>query len=194
MTTRARLLLVAAAVAVLGAIVLPLWEVRLLAPQYPEGLGLRILAHTVRGVRPGDLQSINGLNHYIGMKVIAPDSIPELRYMPWILIGMAVGLVLIAWRGARRALVAWMVAFVLLGGVGLWDFWRWEYDYGHNLDRENAIIVVPGMTYQPPLVGSKQLLNFTASAWPGAGTALLGLAFAAGALVLATDRRRLQVA
>ena len=114
--------------------------------------------------------------------------------MPWILVGMAVALALIAWRGARRALVAWMTAFVLLGGLGLWDFWRWEYDYGHNLDRENAIIVVPGMTYQPPLVGSKQLLNFTASAWPGAGAALLGLAFAAGAVVLVTDRRRLRVA
>ncbi len=194
MTNRARLLLAAAAVAVLGAIVLPLWEVRLIAPQYPEGLGLRILAHTVRGIRPSDLQSINGLNHYIGMKVIAPDSIPELRYMPWILLTLAAGLVLIAWRGARRALMAWMVAFVLLGGVGLWDFWRWEYDYGHNLDRENAIIVVPGMTYQPPLVGSKQLLNFTATAWPGAGAALLGIAFAAGALVLVADRRRVRVA
>lgn len=194
MTTRARLLLVAAAGAVLAAIALPLWEVRLIAPQYPEGLGLRILAHTVRGVRPGDLQSINGLNHYIGMKVIAPDSIPELRYMPWIMVGLAVALALIAWRGARRALVAWMAAFILLGGVGLWDFWRWEYDYGHNLDRERAIIVVPGMTYQPPLIGSKQLLNFTATAWPGAGAALLGFAFAAGAVVLLTDRRRLEAA
>ena len=42
------------------------------------------------------------------------------------------------------------------------------------------------MTYQPPLIGSKQLLNFTAESWPAAG-AILGVAFALGiaALVVA---------
>lgn len=194
MTNRARLLLVAASIATLAAIALPLWEVRLGAPQYPEGLGLQILSHTVRGIKPFDLENINGLNHYIGMKRIEPDSIPELRYMPWILAAMAAALALIAWRGARRALLAWLAAFALLGAVGLWDFWKWEYDYGHNLDRDNAIIVVPGMSYQPPLLGRKQLLNFTATAWPGTGAVLLGIAFATGAVVLITDRRRLRSA
>lgn len=190
MTTRTRLLLAAAAMAVLGAIVLPLWEVRLGAPQYPEGLGLQILSHTVRGIKPHDLQNINGLNHYIGMQVIEPGSIPELRYMPWILAAMAGALLLIAWRGGRRTLAAWLVAFTLLGAAGLYDFWRWEYDYGHNLDVENAAIVVPGMTYQPPLIGTKQLLNFTASAWPGSGAILLGLAGLTVATVLFATRRR----
>lgn len=190
MTSRARLLLGFAAAAVLAAIALPLWEVRLGAPQYPEGLGLQILSHTVRGIQPHDLQNINGLNHYIGMKVIEPDSIPELRYIPWILAAMAAALALVAWRGARRALAVWLVAFALLGAVGIWDFWRWEYDYGHNLDTESAAIVVPGMTYQPPLIGTKQLLNFTATAWPGTGTIVLGLAWLTGLAVLVASRRR----
>jgi copper chaperone NosL len=34
---------------------------------------------------------------------------------------------------------------------------------------ENAIIKIPGMSYQPPLIGSKQILNFTAHSWPGSG-------------------------
>ena len=38
---------------------------------------------------------------------------------------------------------------------GLIDFWRWAYDYGHNLDSEHAIIKIPGMTYQPPLIGDE---------------------------------------
>ena len=86
---------------------LPLWEVRLGAPQYPEGLGLRIYAHTVTGIKPHDLTNINGLNHYIGMKPITPAAIPELRIMPW-LIGalVAVGVVL-AVLGARRGLWIW---------------------------------------------------------------------------------------
>jgi hypothetical protein len=64
------------------------------------------------------------------------------------------------------------------------DFWRWEYDYGHNLDFEHAIIKVPGMTYQPPLIGSKQLLNFTASSWPSLGGIAVGMAFLLGAVAL----------
>jgi copper chaperone NosL len=161
MTSRTRFLLVIGFLIGLAALRLPLWEVRLGAPQYPEGLGLRIHAHTVTGIKEHDLDNINGLNHYIGMKPITPEAIPELRYMPW--------------------LIGWLIAFALLGAVGLWDFWRWEYDYGHNLDMEKAIIIVPDMTYQPPLIGSKQLLNFTATAWPGLGTIALGISFLTGA-------------
>jgi copper chaperone NosL len=50
----------------------------------------------------------------------------------------------------------------------MYDFWRWEYNYGHNLDPDAAIIV-PGMAYQPPLIGFKQLLNFGAYSMPDVG-------------------------
>lgn len=190
MTPRMRLLLGLTMVVGLAALVLPLWEVRLGAPQYPEGLGLRIFAHTVAGIKPQDLQNINGLNHYIGMQEIRPDAIPELRFMPWIIAGLLFAGAAVAWRGSRRALAIWLVVFALLGAVGLWDFWRWEYDYGHNLDMDKAIIIVPDMTYQPPLIGSKQLLNFTATAWPGLGALALGVPFLAGVLVLVLGRRK----
>ncbi len=172
-----------------AALVLPLWEVRLKAPQYPEGIGLRILAHTVTGLKPNDLANINGLNHYIGMRPIEPDAIPELRAMPWIIGALLLSGIGLAARGARRGLRRWLVVFALLGVVGLYDFYRWEYDYGHNLDMEQAIIVVPGMTYQPPLIGSKQLLNFTAIAWPGVGALALGIAFMGVAAGLVATRR-----
>ena len=38
-----------------------------------------IRINTVTGIKPNDLANINGLNHYIGMKAIEPDAIPELR-------------------------------------------------------------------------------------------------------------------
>jgi hypothetical protein len=66
----------------------------------------------------------------------------------------------------------------------MWDFWKWEYTYGHDLDFAHAIIKVPGMTYQPPLIGSKQLLNFTATSWPASGTFVLALAFVLGVCAL----------
>jgi len=194
MTRVTRLSLVLAAFAVAAAILLPLWEVRLIAPQYPEGLGMQILSHTVRGISEHDLHNINGLNHYIGMKEIHPESIPELRFMPWIMAALALSLLAVAWRGGRRALGVWLVVFVIVGAIGLWDFWRWEYDYGHNLDTENAAIVVPGMAYQPPLIGRKQLLNFVATAWPGSGAMLLGAAWLVGAVAWWRSRARKELA
>ena len=78
---RARLLLVVAT-ALLGTLyVLPIWRVTLDAPQYPEGLGMQIWLNTITGIKPNDLDNINNLNHYIGMKRIVPESIPELRIM-----------------------------------------------------------------------------------------------------------------
>lgn len=190
MSSRARLLLAIAALLPLAAFVLPLWNVYLHAPQYPEGLGMRIWIDTITGFKPNDLDNINNLNHYIGMKRIVPESIPELRLMP-IALGalMALG-VAAAWSARRSLARVWVIAFTLLAVAGLADFWRWEYDYGHDLDMENAIIKVPGMNYQPPLIGTKQLLNFRATSLPGAGAFVLGTSLALGVFALFADRRR----
>ncbi|WP_411278503.1 hypothetical protein [Gemmatimonas sp.] len=166
---RARIMVAAAAVALVSALFFPLWRVSLTAPQYPEGLGMHIWAHTVTGVEPNDLQNINGLNHYIGMKTIVPETIPELQFMPAGIIAMSVAGLLVAAMGRRRWILVWSGALLLSAVVGLVDFWRWEYDYGHNLDLEHAPIQVPGMSYQPPLIGSKKLLNFTATSLPATG-------------------------
>lgn len=186
---RSRVLFAVAALALGAAVLFPLWRVSLTAPQYPEGLGMYIWAHTVAGIGPNDLQNINGLNHYIGMKAIVPESIPELKVMrPGILAMAALGL-LVAAIGQLRWMRWWTGVLVLSAIVGLVDFWRWEYDYGHDLDLENAPIKVPGMTYQPPLIGSKNLLNFTATSLPATGGVL-----AIGAVLLslgvATRSRR----
>ena len=180
MTRLSRLLVGAAALLLAAVYVLPLWHVRLIAPQYPEGLGMHIHLNSLQGATETDLNNINNLNHYIGMKRIETDAIPELAIMPWIVAALIAGGLLVAVIGKRRPLYFWLGAFGLSGLVGLVDFWRWEYDYGHNLDMAEAIIKIPGMSYQPPLIGSKQLLNFTATAWPGSGGVAAGLAFALG--------------
>jgi copper chaperone NosL len=169
---------VAVAALALGALYLtPLWHIGLTAPQYPEGLGMYIWVSRITGEKPQDLNSINGLNHYIGMKSIVPESIPELRLLPVVVAaGVALGL-LVALIGRRSVLYAWTAVFAAASAAGLADFWRWGYDYGHNLD-PHAAIKIPGMTYQPPLLGDKQLLNFHATSWPAMGgwIAILALA------------------
>lgn len=184
----ARWLFALGALALGASIAFPLWSVSLTAPQYPEGLGMYIWAHTVAGIGPNDLQNINGLNHYIGMQRIEPDAIPELRVMrPGILAMSALGLVA-AFLGRRRLMRAWAIIVVAAAMVGLADFWRWEYDYGHNLDLEHAPITVPGMSYQPPLIGSKALLNFTATSLPATG-GLLAIGGVVVSLVVAFRAR-----
>ena len=183
LSLRSRLLTAIAAVLLLAIYAVPLWRIDLLAPQYPEGLGMLIRVNTITGIAPSDLGNINALNHYIGMKAIVPEAIPVLHYMPWTLGALALfGLAAAAW-GRRGPLLAWLAAFGVAGAAGLIEFYRWSYDYGHNL-APDAVIKVPGMTYQPPLIGSKQLLNFTASSWPDVGGWLAAVAFVLGVVAL----------
>jgi copper chaperone NosL len=193
MSNRSRILILIASLGLGLMFVLPVWRITLEAPQYPEGLGMVIRIDDIAGVKEHDLNNINNLNHYIGMRPILPDEIPELQFMPWIVAGLMLTGVLTSVLGRRRMLYAWTAAIVSISVVGMADFYKWEYDYGHNLDMENAIIKIPGMSYQPPLIGSREILNFTAHSWPGgggwAGVFACGLAVALTGLEMRQARR-----
>lgn len=161
---RARIISILCAVALGVSLLFPLWRIDLTAPQYPEGLGLKIYPHKIGG----DVDVVNGLNHYIGMKTLHTSDFIEFALLPYIIGFFALFLLLTALLRKRWLLYTWLVLFVLFGIVAMYDFYRWEYDYGHNLD-PNAAIVVPGMAYQPPLIGFKQLLNFGAYSFPDVG-------------------------
>ncbi|MBI2416725.1 MAG: hypothetical protein HYV28_02280 [Ignavibacteriales bacterium] len=163
-----RSMMVISALLLLITFITPLWNISISAPQYPEGLGLEIWTSRIDGAQKNDLRTINGLNHYIGMKRIEPDDIPELRYMPFIILFFFISALLIAFKGNTKTILLWLFLFSITGAIGLYDFYQWEYDYGHNLNPD-APIKVPGMNYQPPLLGSKQLLNINATSLPGIG-------------------------
>lgn len=169
---KSKILMLIGSLILVSAFFVPLWTIDLIAPQYPEGLGLYIHLNKIEGHKEGDLQSINGLNHYIGMKEIKPESIPELTIIPYFMYFMiALGLVIVVFN-KKWMKMAWIGIFAIGGIVGLYDFYMWEYDYGHNLD-PHAIIKIPGMNYQPPLIGYKQLLNFEAGSWPHFGFVII---------------------
>ena len=59
----------------------------------------------------------------------------------------------------------------------MYDFYLWEYDYGHNLNPK-AIMNFKNpdgsvMGFQPPLFGTKYILNFTAHSYPRTGAYFL---------------------
>lgn len=153
------------ALSLLALFVWPMWKIVLYAPQYPKGVEMHIYIDKIGGKEPGTLQNINILNHYVGMKNIDPDSIPELKYFPYIIMAM-IGLGVVAALINRAwAFLGWAVLMSLLSIAGMYDFYLWEYDYGHNLSPE-APIKIPEASFQPPLIGYKEILNFTAVSLP----------------------------
>ena len=144
----------------------PLWRIELSAPQYPEGLVMKMHPHKLAG----NVDIINGLNHYIGMKTLHTDDFIEFTVLPYIISAFALLSILVATvlHKSQKWLRVLLISFILFGIVAMVDFYRWEYNYGHNLD-PNAAIIVPGMAYQPPLIGYKKLLNFGAYSIPDTG-------------------------
>ncbi len=157
------LLVIAALLLVVSAFV-PIWQIDLQAPQYPEGLTLKIYSDKLGG----NVEIINGLNHYIGMKTLHADNFIEFTILKYIIFFYAAFALVAALLGKKKVLYTLLIMFILFGIIAMVDFWRWEYNYGHDLD-PNAAIIVPGMAYQPPLIGFKQLLNFGAYSVPDIG-------------------------
>lgn len=171
-----RLTLVICGIALAVVLFTPIWKINLDAPQYPEGLELKIYASKLGG----NVDIINGLNHYIGMKTLHTEDFIEFKILNYIISFFALAFIAVAVLNKRKLLNILFFSFVAFGIIAMADFWRWEYNYGHNLD-PNAAIIVPGMSYQPPLIGFKQLLNFGAYSIPDIGGWIF---IAVGALVL----------
>lgn len=164
MKAGSRILVAVASLALIAAYFVPLWQILMWAPQYPEGLEMKIWINTLSG----DVKTISALNHYIGMRTIEVNMFPEFGYMIYlvailIVIGLATSVI-----GKRSMLVVFFGLLVAAGIGALIDFYKWGYDYGHNLNPD-APIKIEGMSYQPPLIGTKVLLNFTAFSGPDLG-------------------------
>jgi copper chaperone NosL len=162
--------------------VLPIWHMKLWAPQYREGLTLSIYTNTIQG----DLQKINTLNHYVGMKEITPDDFTEFTYMPQALTALGVCALLAALFNRRWiAILGWLV-FTGFAVVMFYDYAQWLYHYGHDLDPRAAITLE---AFTPPLIGYAKMANFKVLSVPGVGTILLGFAWALGPSIYWLERR-----
>ncbi|MBA9075681.1 hypothetical protein [Rufibacter quisquiliarum] len=175
MKTSSKVLMALAAFSLGLLFLFPMWKIYLKAPQYPEGLEMHIWVNKLAGDTESSIQNFNILNHYIGMEPIHAESFDELRYMPYIVLGFMVTGLLVAVLGKRKLALGWSILLMLAGAVGILDFYLWLEKFGTNLS-PMAPIKVPGMTYVPPLLGSKQLLNFDALSLPSWGS--LGIALA----------------
>jgi copper chaperone NosL len=162
--------------------VLPIWAMKLWAPQYREGLTLTIYTNTIKG----DLQSINTLNHYVGMKHITADDFREFRYLPQALTFFGFMALIGALINRRWVAFLGWIAFTVFAGYMFIDYARWLYDYGHNLDPRAPIKLA---LFTPPLIGWRQMANFKVLSVPMPGTLLLGVAWLLGPLAILLEMR-----
>lgn len=177
LSTPSRIAMVAVALALVPALFLPVWEITLHAPQYPGGLTVEIYAHTVAG----DLQEVNGLNHYIGMKEIQPDEFPEFMFIPFFILRF-LGFAALAALVARIPVAAiGYLDFVIFGAVMIFDFRTWLAQYGQNLDPAAPIEIDP---FTPNFIGGTQVGQFSVTSYPSAATILMVLAGLAGPVLL----------
>jgi hypothetical protein len=175
-----RLLMIAAAACLVVTFFMPLWNLTMFAPQYPNGLRLDIYDHALRGGNGGqDVKEINVLNHYIGMHDLAEEDFTEFKWMPFVVGGIALLILRAVVHGTVAALVDASVVFFYFGAFSLWSFGYKLYRYGHDLAPTAAVKVDP---FMPPMFGYSKIANFEVYSYPQPATYVMLVAL----LLLAT--------
>ena len=165
---RARLMVLVATLFLAVTYLLPLWNLTMFAPQYPDGLRLDIYSYTLVGGNNGqDIKEINVLNHYIGMRDLVNEEFTEFQWMPFVIGALGLLMLRAVVHGTVTALVDVTMLFMYFGAFSLWSFGYKLYRYGHDLDPKAAVQVPP---FMPPIFGYQQIANFEVYSYPRASS------------------------
>jgi len=166
-------LVVAASGLLLASLRLPLWQMRLEAPQYRDKEALHIAVHP--NALRGDLKELTVLDQYIGVHV--PPTLPQFKWLPGLLIAGAVlggigGLLRKPLRG--RVLMVLSSALVVALAMAAIQAMAQIRDIGHKRDQKTVLAGVKDFT--PPFLGTTKIAQFTVSSRFGIGAWLIGCA------------------
>ncbi len=169
------LLVAAAAGLLLAGLKLPVWRLKMEAPQYQGDEALRVQVYP--GSMKGDLREIRVLNKYIGVHI--PERLPQLSWLPFaICVGAGLGLLGAALpRNARRAVL--LASAVALSAAMLTAAAQAQHqmrEIGHHRDPHAPLKGVGDFT--APLLGSVNIANFHITSNLGAGAFLIATAIA----------------
>lgn len=137
----------------------PWWHFHLVAPQYPRGLELGI---RLTGVT-GDVEEINLLNHYIGMKHLDEAAEVERAHALTLLSLISMSVIVMVLQLGRRLNGLLVLAAAALPVGFLADTFYWMYRFGHELDPK-APVHIAGFT--PTLFGEGKIGQFQTVATP----------------------------
>ncbi|MEH7180758.1 hypothetical protein [Neobacillus vireti] len=177
------LLIALAAVLIVASVFFPYWKMVFYAPQYPEGLNIIVFPNKLEG----EIDIVNGLNHYIGMENFSEENFPELNYLIYIMIGLAVITLITAILRKKVILYSVIGLFGILGILGVYDLSRALKKFGTNLDPMAPIKIDP---FVPPILGHNTVANFVTESILGYGTYFLIAAFILLLIPLWKDRKR----
>lgn len=168
-----KIIMITGALLPLLLFVFPMWSITLEAPQYPIPLGVEIFIDHLGEAEYGDIQNFDLMNHYVGMAKLPKDMV-EFEVFPIVVIVASILGLIIGFLGRKLLYLVWFGVMSILGIAGIYDFYLWLYDYGHNLDPTAAIKLLD--SYQPPIFGTEEILNFTVRSYPAIGGVILGVA------------------
>jgi hypothetical protein len=163
------------AVLLLVSLKLPLWQMRLEAPQYRGKEALHIAVHP--NALRGDLRELSVLNQYIGVHV--PPTLPQFKWLPAALIAGAVLAIcasLAPIRIRRLALIVSSLALIAALASAAVQARSQIYNIGHNRDQHTPLVGVQDFT--PPFLGTTKIAQFEVSSRFGLGAWLIGGALA----------------
>jgi len=186
--TAAIVLTVLAAALLLASLKLPLWHMRLEAPQYRDEEALKIAVHP-NSMR-GDLRELSVLNQYIGVHV--PPTLPQFKWLPATLIaGAALGFFASLLPGSFRRFALAAVVCAVAGALVFAAIQAKSqmYDIGHKRDQKTKLAGTKDFT--PPFLGTTKIAQFTVSSRFGLGAWLIGggLALQLGAAWVGRSKR-----
>ncbi len=169
------LLFAAAAILLIISIFQPYWSLTLHAPQYPGGLTVQTYLNRLEG----DVDEIDGLNHYIGMRPLNEAAQFE-RSISIIGVAAVALLILAAIFVRTKWVVLLTLPALLFPAIFLADLQYWLANFGQNLD-PHAPFSSSIKPFTPPVLLEGKIAQFRTWAEPELG---LWLATAAALLIL----------
>ncbi len=180
---RPKALFSAAAVLLVGSLLLPYWVLRLDAPQFPDGLTITAFVNRLEG----DVVEIEGLNHYVGLGSFDDGAVFE-RSIAIAAILMLAGLLVAALYIRSRWVLVLALPALLFPLIFVVDLQYWLWTYGHSLDSAAPLADAVG-EFTPPIFGPATIAQFETLALPGLGFILALLASGLVAAGLIYHRR-----
>ena len=175
------IIIVVSAILIAVSLFFPWWKMIFVAPQYPEGLNIIVYPNRLEG----QIDIVNGLNHYIGMANFSEENFPELSYLPYLVGGLAVLTLLTAMLRKKTVLYGLIGLFIVGGTLGVLDLHAALKKFGTNLSPEAPIKLDP---FVPPILGHNTIANFQTTSLLGLGSYVVIAAFILLLIPLWKDR------
>lgn len=155
-----------------ASLALPVWKMRMEAPQYQGNEALKVLVYP--GKMTGDLDEIVRIQQYVGIQI--PTSLPQLHWLPPVIVVAGIAGLIAAFLplvARRRALIGTAaglcIALAVAAALAQWQM----YKIGHERIHSPLARV---QSFTTPLLGDLKFANFHIKSRLDWGSLLIGSA------------------